>query len=220
MSIPAAQATTATYGSEEQAMQAYQTDGEKRAMALGNRGPVRYTRDGRLDPEILAQYSEHGFYVFEGVLRDEELGEIEQDVHGILSRLPVRQGATVDAEGRPALTVDCTAPTLFWSKPLGDPFGGTDLANGRHPVKMLEPTAAAGAPEEIVYLILGSLQFSEALLRAYGHPDLLAVAAAVNGEDFVPFSDALFIKAPGLGASVAWPQDGVTNWDSPTWDTG
>ena len=220
MSIPAAQATTATYGSEEQAMQAYQTDGEKRAMALGNRGPVRYTRDGRLDPEILAQYSEHGFYVFEGVLRDEELGEIEQDVHGILSRLPVRQGATVDAEGRPALTVDCTAPTLFWSKPLGDPFGGTDLANGRHPVKMLEPTAAAGAPEEIVYLILGSLQFSEALLRAYGHPDLLAVAAAVNGEDFVPFSDALFIKAPGLGASVAWHQDGVTHWDSPTWDPG
>ena len=53
-----------------------------------------------------------------------------------------------------------------------------------------------------------------------GHPDLLAVAAAVNGEDFVPFTDALFIKEPGLGASVAWHQDGTTHWNSDTWDQG
>ena len=46
------------------------------------------------------------------------------------------------------------------------------------------------------------------------------MAAAVNGEDFVPFSDALFIKEPGKGASVAWHQDGTTHWDSPTWDQG
>jgi hypothetical protein len=61
---------------------------------------------------------------------------------------------------------------------LGDPAGGTDFANGRHPVKMFEPTAASDAPQDIVYLILGTLQFSEAALRVYGHPDLLAVAAA------------------------------------------
>ena len=52
------------------------------------------------------------------------------------------------------------------------------------------------------------------------HPELLAVAAAVNGEDFVPFADALFIKEPGRGASVAWHQDGVTHWESPDWDQG
>ena len=33
--------------------------------------------------------------------------------------------------------------------------GGTDLANGRHPVKMAEPVPDPDAPEEIVYLILG-----------------------------------------------------------------
>jgi hypothetical protein len=87
-------------------------------------------------------------------------------------------------------------------------------------VKMLEPTPAAGLPKEIVYLIIGSLQFSEASLRTYAHPDLLAVAEAVNGEDFIPFSDALFIKEPGKGASVAWHQDGTTHWESPTWDQG
>ena len=57
-------------------------------------------------------------------------------------------------------------------------------------------------------------------MRLYGHPELLAVAAAVNGEDFVLFADALFIKEPGRGASVAWHQDGVTHWESPDWDQG
>jgi ectoine hydroxylase-related dioxygenase (phytanoyl-CoA dioxygenase family) len=85
---------------------------------------------------------------------------------------------------------------------------------------MFEPTAAADAPKEVVYLILGSLQFSEASLRVYGHPGLLAVAAAINGPDFAPFNEALWIKEPGRGASVAWHQDGTTHWDSPEWDEG
>lgn len=208
------------YGSEEAAMQAYLAAGERRAFALGNRGPIRFTAAGALDPAILDAYWRCGFYVFEGVLKPDELADIESDIKDILDRLPVERGAALDAKGRPALAADCAAPTLFWSKPLGDPFGGTGLARGRHPVKMFEPTPAAGAPKEIVYLILGSLQFSDAALRVYGHPQLLAVAAAVNGEDFVPFNEALFIKEPGLGASVAWHRDGVTHWESPDWDQG
>src|SRR5262245_21825576 len=211
---------TADYGPEEAALQAYCAEGARRAMALGNRGPIRFTADGRIHPDILDAYWRCGFYVFESVLRPEELADIEADLHDILDRLPSERGSAVDHKGRPALAADCKAPTLLWSKPLGDPFGGTELANGRHPVKMFEPKAAAGAPNEIVYLILGSLQFSEAALRVYGHPHLLAVAAAVNGEDFAPFNEALFIKEPGRGASVAWHQDGVTHWDKPDWDQG
>jgi hypothetical protein len=214
------QISTADYGPEEAAMRAYLRDGEQRAMTLGNRGPIRFTADGAVHPDILEAYWRCGFYVFEGVLKADELADIEADVHDILDRLPVEKGATVDAKGRPALGVGLKAPTLFWAKPLGDPFGGTSLAGGRHPVKMFEPKAAADAPKEVVYLILGSLQFSEAALRVYGHPQLLAVAAAVNGEDFVPFNEALFIKEPGRGASVAWHQDGVTHWNSPDWDQG
>ena len=206
------------YGTEEAAMQAYLRDGEERAFALGNRGPIRYTYEGQIHPEILEAYWRCGFYIFEGVIDSDELQDIEADLHDILDRLPAEKGSLVDTKGRPALGADCEAPTLFWSKPLADPFGGTDLANGRHPVKMIEPTPAADAPKDIVYLILGALQFSEACLRVSGHPDLLAIAAAVNGPDFTPFSDAIFIKEPGRGASVAWHQDGVTHWDSPDWD--
>ena len=211
---------TVDYGSEEAAMRAYLMEGERRAFSLGNRGPIRFTAEGAVHPDILDAYWRCGFYVFEGVLGADELADIEADLNAIRDRLPVEKGAPLDAKGRPALGVDQKAPTLFWSKPLGDPFGGTDLAGGRHPVKMYEPRAAADAPKEVVYLILGSLQFSEAALRVYGHPALLAVAAAVNGDDFVPFNEALFIKEPGLGASVAWHQDGLTHWKSPDWDQG
>jgi hypothetical protein len=205
---------------QEAAMQTYLAEGERRALALGNRGPLRFTGDGKLQPDILEAYWNTGFYIFEGVVAADELAAIEADLHDILSRLPVRKGALLDRHGRPALGVSNARSTLFWSRPLGDPAGGTDFANGRHPVKMFEPKAAAQAPDEIVYLILGSLQYSDAALRLYGHPRLLAVAAAVNGDDFVPFNEALFIKEPGLGASVAWHQDGVTHWDNPHFDAG
>jgi hypothetical protein len=212
--------TVVDYGSEQAAMDAYLEAGARRAAALGNRGPIRFDATGRVHPDILEAYWRCGFYVLEGVLGAEELAEIEADIRDVLERLPARQGAELDVRGRRAITADCKAPTLFWSKPLGDPVGGTAFANGRHPVKMHEPKAAADAPEEIVYLILGSLQFSETQLRVYGHPGLLAVAAAVNGDDFTPFNEAIFVKAPGLGASVAWHRDGVTHWDSPDWDEG
>ncbi len=213
-------APATTYGSEEAAMQAYLAEGERKAFQLGNRGPIKFGPDGKLTKDILDAYWRTGFYVFEGVLKTDELADIERDFKEIQERLPVAKESPVDKHGRPALAIDCKAPTLFWSKPLADPFGGTDLAGGRHPVKMFEPKAAADAPKEVVYLILGSLQFSEACLRVYGHPDLLRVVASINGDDFAPFNEALFIKAPGLGASVAWHQDGVTHWNAPDWDEG
>jgi hypothetical protein len=212
--------TKVDYGAEEAAMQAYLRAGEQRAAALGNRGPIRFTAKGELHPEIVEAYWRCGFYIFEGVLKADELLDIEHDLHDILDRLPVEKGMALDAEGRPALAVDCEGPVLHWARPLSDPWGGTDAANGRHPVKMAEPKAATDSPKEVVFLILGSLQFSEASLRVYGHPGLLGVAAAINGPDFAPFNEALWIKEPGKGASVAWHQDGVTHWDSPDWDEG
>lgn len=208
------------YGPEQGAMAAYLAAGEARAQALGNRGPIRFEPGGALAADILEAYWRVGFYVFTGVLGAAELADIEADIAALLDRAPASEGASCDRHGRPALGADHAAPTFFWARPLGDPFGGTDIANGRHPARMYEPTPPPDAPEKVIQLILGSLQFSDACLRVYGHPQLLAVAAAVNGADFAPFNEALFIKQAGLGASVAWHQDGVTHWDSPTFDQG
>jgi hypothetical protein len=47
---------SADYGAEEAAMQAYIREGEKRAAALGNRGPIRFTDRGDLHPDIVDAY--------------------------------------------------------------------------------------------------------------------------------------------------------------------
>jgi len=173
-------------------------------MALGNRGPLVVGDDGRIDPEILDAYERTGFYVFEGVLGAEELEDIERDVIAMLDNAPVTKGAALDRHGRPALGADGRDRNLGWVKPLSDPVGGTAAVNGRHPAKMIEPEAPAGAPDLVLQIVLGSLQFSPACLRVYGHPDLLRVAAAINGDNFVPFNEAVWIKQAGLGGSVAW----------------
>jgi len=206
------------YGNIEVDMRKYLEVGERRALSLNNRGPIKFNKDGTLHKDIMSSYAENGFYIFKDVYEKSELLDIEKDLFDIFDRLPKSRLSKLDKKGRPALSSNCKANNLYWSKPLGDPFGGTTLANGRHPVKMEEPKPKKGVPEEIMYLILGSLQFSEAYLRAYAHPLLLKIAECINGEDFVPFTDALFIKEPGLGASVAWHQDGTTHWNSPIWD--
>ena len=132
-------ATLVDYGTEERAMQVYLREGEARAMALGNRGPIRFTADGDLAQEIREAYSRCGFYVFTGVLQPEELADIEADFLDIQSRLPVRRGAELDAAGCPALGVGHQGLNLVWAKPLSDPVGGTKAAHGRYPVKMFEP---------------------------------------------------------------------------------
>lgn len=218
--LPLVDAPPTDYGADEEEMIRYRSDGERRAEALGNRGPIRFVGDGELHSDILESYRANGFYIFTSVLDQAELDEIEADVADMLDRAPVAKEAALDRHGRPALGVDCEGRTVTWVKPLSDPIGGTDQAYGRHPAKMIEPTAPDGVPEHVVQLFLGSLQFSEACLRVYGHPDLLGVAQALNGPDFTPFNEAVWVKQPYLGGSVAWHQDGFTHWDSPDLDDG
>lgn len=214
------EACAAHYGEDSDAMRQYLIEGEKSARSIDNRGPIRFESNGDLASDILEAYSEYGFYIFEGVLDSSELEDIQQDLESLKSQFPERNGDKLTATGIPALGADNLAPTLIWSKPLGDPLGGTAIANGRHQVKLFEPTAADGAPEEAVFVMMGSLQFSESCLRVYGHPQLLQIAGNINGDDFAPFHESLFIKEPGLGAAVSWHQDGDTHWESDVFDEG
>jgi hypothetical protein len=218
--LPLKQVPIVDYGPDQAEMTRYREAGTARALALGNRGPIRFDEAGNLDSAIARAYSRCGFYVFEGVLKADELEDIERDVAHILERAPATKKATVDSQGRRALGVDCTARNIHWVRPLSDPIGGTDAAHGRHPAKMTELAPPPEAPEHVVQVVLGSLQFSDACLRVYAHPELLAVAEAINGPDFTPFNEAVWIKHPGLGGSVAWHQDGWTHWDNRDLDEG
>ena len=199
-------------------MDNYFRTGRTRAFELGNRGPIRFTDDGSLHPEIDAAYRRCGFYVFEGALKDREVRELEADLAELLTHTPASRDSALDGKGRPAFGQDRARPAFAFGKPLSDPYGGTDQNYGRHPAKMYEPEPPKDAPEETLYFVYGIFQGMDACLRLYGHPDLLRVAEAINGGDFTPFADSIWIKEPGLGTSVAWHQDGTTHWNRPDWD--
>jgi len=209
-----------TRNEHEKRMLAYGREGVRRADAIGNRGPVRFDDKGRLHPDILAAYWRHGYYVFEGVISATEVEELRRDAANMLDRAPASPGATVDAKGRPAFGADAARETYTIIRPLSDPQGGTAMFSGRHPSKMAEPAPDADAPEYVVLRMRAMCRYMPAGLRVYGHPDLLAIAASINGDDFVPFNDVIFVKQPRVGGSIAWHQDGVTHWDSPQWDEG
>ena len=127
--LPLKQVPIVDYGSDESAMGDYRAAGEKRAVALGNRGPIRFDAAGNLDRGILDSYSHRGFYVFEGVLRAEELEDIERDVADMLERgargagrrstaratrpsaSAVRRGPSAGSGRSPILSVARTKPT-------------------------------------------------------------------------------------------------------------
>lgn len=212
------EACAAHYGDQAQDMKQYLLSGQKNAIKLKNRGPIKFDEQGNLHSSILEAYSKYGFYIFENVMSEDEINDIKADLEELKRRFPVASNSKLNSYNEPGLGTDCKAPNLLWAKPLGDPLGGTAIANGRHQVKLFEPKAAEDAPSESPFVLLGSLQFSEACLRAYAHPQLLKVAAQINGEDFAPFHECLFIKEPGLGAAVSWHQDGDTHWNNPNFD--
>ena len=194
--------------------------GRSQALALGNRGPLAVDANGRVDGRILDAYWRTGFYVFEGALRDEEVAELRREFESLRSRAPIGKDATVDAEGREAVGDDRQRQLFRFVKPLTDPYGETEVGNGRYQVKMREPDRPADAPAEVLLQIGGIMQFLDSALRIYAHPQLLAMTEAVNGADFTPFNEVIWIKQARLGAAVSWHQDGTTHWQSPTLDAG
>ena len=194
--------------------------GVQRAAALGNRGPLQLTADGKLDDRVLSAYWRTGFYVFENVLQSEELGTLVAEFESVMARAPTGSDSVTDASGRPAIGTEFVRPSFRFARPLSDPKGGTGDTGGRYQVKMSEPPRPKGAPDEVVLQLSGVMQLMDSALRLYGHPALLAVAENINGADFTPFTDTIWFKPPGLGAAVSWHQDGTTHWDNPALDAG
>ena len=201
-------------------MATYVSERGRAAANFGSRGPIRYGAAGELHPDILTDFENNGFYIFEGVVDIDEIEELRDAVEETIERAPSPPGSDTDAQGRPALGLDYPISPYIFIKPLSDPWGGTKLLSGRHPVKMTEPSPDDDAPDHVVHLLLQMCTSMPAAPRLYGHPDLLGIAEAINGPNFVPYNDSIFVKKPGMGGSVAWHQDGATHWDSPDWYPG
>ncbi|MDC0067685.1 phytanoyl-CoA dioxygenase family protein [Gammaproteobacteria bacterium] len=215
-----ANTTPLTSTQHRETLEPYIDAGLDRAAKLNNRGPATFNNDGKLTRDIVDAFQRTGFYVFEGLVDKDEIALLAADMQSLLQRAPIDNDATTDGQGRPAFGQEFARPVYFLVEPLSDPWGGTDVLNGRHPVQMTQATPANTAPNKVVFIMNGMCQIMNSGLRLYGHPSLLAIAASINGDDFVPYNDAIFVKQSGVGGAVSWHQDGVTHWDSPNWDEG
>lgn len=217
---------------ERAAFLQYCEEGRARALALGNRGPIRFGPDGKLAKEILDKYYEVGFYVLTGVVSSDEMRGLQEELEELLDNAPVVKGGKVDKHGQPVRRPEAYRGAM--AKPLSDPIGGTSKVgiwdwkkgtpyldkwgrNGRSHLKMREPKPPPGAPQLIPATIPHALAYSDAALRIYGHPNMLRVAEALSGPDMAPFSESFFAKPPFLGTSSAWHQDPSSAWDTEGW---
>ena len=125
------EACAAYYGDDAAAVREYLIEGQKRALALPNRGPLRFMDNGDIHSDILEAYSTYGFYIFEDALRPEELKDLENDLEAMRDNFPTEMGAPTDAKGRPALgriprVLHCNGQNLFLTLlaaqlwPMGD----------------------------------------------------------------------------------------------------
>ena len=73
------EACAAYYGDQAEQMKDYLIQGQKKALALPNRGPIRFDQNGDIHPDILKTYSKYGFYIFENALGEEELSDLKYD---------------------------------------------------------------------------------------------------------------------------------------------
>lgn len=200
-----------------ESIDAYCERGTERAYALGNRGPLAFEENGDVARDILETYRKVGFYVFERAIDPAEITELRNEVNATLAKAPTNPDSRLDANGEPAIGLDLKYPSFKFAKPLSDPYGGTGASNGRYETKMSEPKPAADAPPQTIFFIAGACQLMDSFLRHYGNPKFLRVAESLNGSDFTPFTDGVWIKEPELGTSVSWHQDGTTLWKRPDW---
>ena len=127
------EACAAHYGEQADAMRTYLIEGEKQALSMTNRGPIRFDAEGNLAQDIQEAYSEYGFYVFEGVLGADELQDIDAELQQLRSTFPSEPNGKLTKDGKPALGADCKSLNLIWSKPLGDPPRGNRVGKWSAP---------------------------------------------------------------------------------------
>ena len=176
----------------------YAKDGSKRALELGNRGPVKLDEAGNLDAVIIEAYQRTGFYVFTDVLDLDEVGELMFEFDALLENAPTSRKGLYDKHG---------ALVKFPG------YYSLSFSSEENPFDQTKTDETAGQNLPTVGLLSHPLMMMDSALRAYAHPKILSIAAGINGSDFVPFHEGIFHKAAGEGPATPWHQDGRTHWD-------
>jgi hypothetical protein len=174
--------------------QEYADAGCERARQLGNRGPIRFDANGRLQQDIIDAYHRAGFYVFTGVLSPAEIDDLTTEFDALLDNAPSTIDGEIDRHGRPVK------------------FAGYYTLSAPRPESTGDDRSPDKSARAIVGLVSHPLMMMDSALRVYGHPQILRMVESINGADFIPFHESIFHKGAGEGPPTAWHQDGRTHW--------
>ena len=165
---------------EDAAFREYCIEGAQRAKAMTNRGPLRLGPDGKVHPDIVAEYDKTGFYILESVVSDAEIAEMRSEFDALLENAPSGPGSDVDSHGNPV-----RFPRVYnYGNALADPSGGgpggvhklarpgddpaiTSEIVGRHQMKMREPTPHTDAPNKVMSQFMGPMAYMDSMVRFY-----------------------------------------------------
>jgi ectoine hydroxylase-related dioxygenase (phytanoyl-CoA dioxygenase family) len=128
-----------------QSFQEYCAEGKAKALALGNRGPMRFDEDGRLDQSIMEAYGRYGFYVFTSVLAQQEIDDLTTEFDAVLKNAPSAIGSKVDNLGRPV-----KFPYYTLSE---NPHGDTVVGLVSHPLMMMDAALCVYAHPDILRMV-------------------------------------------------------------------
>ena len=78
------------------AQQGFVREGVDRALALGNRGPLKFNEDGGLHEEIIDAYWRSGFYVFENVVDPKVISKIVLSGAGLCKKKQYKERTPID----------------------------------------------------------------------------------------------------------------------------
>jgi len=126
-----------------------------------------------------------------------ELSELRAEFHEMVERLPRTPDSPLDSQGRPALGA---------GRDLRRRCGQAARRSARrHGARQWAPCSKSSSrqpapdlPEQVPFIILAPLQYSEAALRLSAIRSCCR-SPAIYGSDFVPFTEAVIIKKPGEG---------------------
>ena len=108
-------------------MNEYILEGLDNSKLLDNRSQVIYDENGNLSKDIINKYNKYGFYVFENIVKIDELNVLKEEVDKVIDGAPISPGSKLDKKGEPALFRDLRKEPYIYAKPLSDPLGGTKL---------------------------------------------------------------------------------------------
>lgn len=154
-----------------------------------------FASKGTIILPFVQHYRDHGFCLLRGLVSEEEMDSLREELEYFRNHCPSERGGQLDADGKSIPGSPSAYSFVGGGKPKGDDertfIASDDLVLTRiNGAVSFPPEDTAGA----------------AARKMAAHPSLLKAVERIYGEDFIPYGDSYVVKPPQDGAGWDWHQ--------------